>query len=146
VTDTIIEPLVLRADNLLWKGGFEDGDILFDWHWDAIDAPWPYLASEHDTLALLVTTHLIPALAAAGHNVEVYRIETIHNPIRASVVDGLMPQDANRNTELMHALRSVSVSLTLGQVAIAAQLYPTLSRLTDENTQLFPPINQEPTP
>lgn len=83
--------LFLRGSSLLSKWGFGDGDCLGDWWWNVMDEPVP--ADEHQVLRDLVRTHLVPALEAAGHVVEVYDIETIHNPIRARTLNGVEVDD-----------------------------------------------------
>lgn len=77
----------LFGESLLSKWGFGDGDVINDWWWDTYDEPLPDQASHHDVLRRLVREHLIPAIEAAGHTIEVCDIETIHNPIRAEKVD-----------------------------------------------------------
>lgn len=61
--------VVLRAEGLLNKWGFSDGDLLAD-----------DTGSRHDLLVELVKEHLLPLLPG----VEVDRIVTIHNPVRAT--------------------------------------------------------------
>jgi hypothetical protein len=80
--------LTLYASDLCWKWGFGDGDCpdnLLD-YWDEIGAEYPYW---HDALCRLVRKYLVPAMEDAGHEVVVYDIETIHNPIRAAKIDGV---------------------------------------------------------
>jgi hypothetical protein len=80
--------LTLFSDGLCSKWGFNDGDMPDDvWDWcdehgiDGGSVDW------HAVLRKLVREHLLPALAE-HHDVEVYHIETHHNPIRASRIDG----------------------------------------------------------
>jgi hypothetical protein len=80
--------LNLWADALLSKWGFGDGDMPDD-VWDYLDEHGPLHVDWHAVLRLLVRRHLIPALEDAGHQIEVYDVETIHNPIRASKGDGV---------------------------------------------------------
>lgn len=61
--------VTLRAESLLNKWGFGDGDIIRD------DA-----GPRHELLTQLVTQHLLPLLPG----VEVFEICTIHNPVRAT--------------------------------------------------------------
>ena len=79
--------LWLWSGDLLSKYGFNDGDEPDTWlDWcdeQGIDynAPnWDW----HGTLRRLVREHLLPKL---DQHVEVYDIDTIHNPIRARTVD-----------------------------------------------------------
>lgn len=80
------DSITLYGDSLLSKWGFGDGDMLGDWWWDHFDQDFP--ADEHAVLRDLVRTHLVPAIEAAGIQLSVFDIETIHNPIRAEVVNG----------------------------------------------------------
>jgi len=105
--------LTLFAHSLLSKWGFNDGDEpehLLDYmdeveiNYNALPIDW------HDALRSLVRKHLLPALAANGHQVEVYDIDTIHNPIRASKVDGVEIDDYARNDGVQLNPDSVTVS------------------------------------
>ncbi|KQO98620.1 hypothetical protein [Leifsonia sp. Leaf264] len=81
--------LTLDGSSLLSKWGFGDGDLVHDWYADqATVGWWPRPFDHHDVLIDLVKTHLIPAVAAAGHAFIVYVIPTNHNPIRFSELDG----------------------------------------------------------
>lgn len=78
--------LVLHADGLLSKWGFNDGDepdAYLDWC-DANGHPYP--DDWHQVLRTLVRTRLAPALL---QRVELVDVETAHNPIRAESVDGM---------------------------------------------------------
>jgi hypothetical protein len=80
-----VTDLVLRADGLLSKWGFNDGDEP-DWLLDALDERGlTYPADWHEVLWRLVNEHLLPAL---DQRVELVRIQTNHNPARASTVKG----------------------------------------------------------
>jgi hypothetical protein len=87
--------LHLHAENLFWKSGFGDGDILFDWIWDFADAkgiepPTAWLDNDHEVLRRLVREHLLPLIPG---EFTVYDIETIHNPIRISTWRGVEWKD-----------------------------------------------------
>lgn len=83
--------LYLPADGLLSKWGFGDGDAP-DWLLDYCDEhDLAYPDDWRDLLRALVRAYLVPAL---DQRVEVYDIETIHNPIRAASVDGVPVPDA----------------------------------------------------
>lgn len=88
--------LYLDVDCLCSKWGFNDGDCpdhLLD-YWEEVGVDWPQLNVDwHQALRALVRAHLVPAIEAAGHTVEVYDIETIHNPIRARSLDGVAVDD-----------------------------------------------------
>lgn len=80
--------LTLHSDGLLSKWGFNDGDMP-DPFWDWLDErdPTGYERYEwHPVLRRLVREHLVPKL---DQRVEVIDIETNHNPVRASTVDGI---------------------------------------------------------
>lgn len=87
VSDTQAQrPLRLYADGLLSKYGFGDGDVLRDWWWDTYDEEPPF--DTHEALYRLVAELIVPLIREHGDEVEVYRIHTIHNPVRASSVNG----------------------------------------------------------
>lgn len=79
--------VILFSSGLLSKWGFNDGDIP-DQICDALelahDEPWP--TSWRAVLVDLVRRHVLPKL---DQQVEVVEIVTNHNPIRATVVDGI---------------------------------------------------------
>ena len=70
-----------NTDGLLSKWGFSDGDVLSDLLYDnnlgGVD--------EHAVLQKVVTDHIVPNLK---QNIELEFIHTIHNPMRASTVNG----------------------------------------------------------
>ncbi len=83
------DELTLFSACLLSKWGFNDGNLddhVYDW----IDEHAPdvdYVAvDDKAVLVRLVREHLLPAL---DQRVEVVEIQTSHNPIRATTVDGL---------------------------------------------------------
>lgn len=111
-------PLLLHGSCLLSKFGFHDGEILDDWWWEQCDAdpPWPD-DREAAILQRLVRTHLLPALEAAGHTTDIYEIESIHNPIRASTFDG---HDIDGYADRDH-LTDVAVSVPAAEVLAAVE-------------------------
>jgi hypothetical protein len=83
-----VSSLYLPSWCLLSKFGFSDGDMpddLCDWLEDRLGIERARDVSWHAVLEALVREHLLPVLDQA---VEVVSIETIHNPIRATTVDG----------------------------------------------------------
>lgn len=83
--------LCLSVSSLCSKWGFNDGDVpeAFLDYWDEIGVSGDdFDDSWHDVLRALVRAYLVPAIEDAGHTVEVYDIETTHNPIRADQIDG----------------------------------------------------------
>jgi hypothetical protein len=92
--------LTLHSWSLLSKFGFNDGDVpdeILDYMFEAgvnpRETPWDW----HDALRAMVRKHLLPALAAEGHEVEVYDIDTAHNPIRADKIDGVVVDSLDRD-------------------------------------------------
>ncbi|MGW9270779.1 hypothetical protein [Microbacterium sp. NPDC055599] len=81
------EPVfTLDADSLLSKWGFGDGDALSDWWWEHFEEDPPF--DDRRALHALVLSYLVPAITDAGREVNVYWIETIHNPVRSDTLDG----------------------------------------------------------
>jgi hypothetical protein len=78
--------LLLDARSLLSKFGFGDGGKLGDWWLDSFDELPTF--DETVVLCALVREHLVPAVVAAGHAIEVEEISTNHNPIRVNMLDG----------------------------------------------------------
>lgn len=78
--------LTLDAESLLSRWGFGDGDALSDWWWDNYGEDTPF--NDHDMLHALVVAYLVPVIREAGRDVEIVRIDTIHNPVRADTLDG----------------------------------------------------------
>lgn len=89
-------PVILSADGLMSKWGFGDGDMPDD-VWDHLWESGEHDLNWHAVLRILVRRYLLPALEEAGHEVTVYDIETIHNPIRAEMIDGIEIDDYNDN-------------------------------------------------
>lgn len=78
--------LRLPSDGLLYKYGFNDGDVP-DELLDVLDERGlPYPKDWHAALRVLVREHLLPAL---DQRVDAFDIETNHNPIRALTIDGV---------------------------------------------------------
>lgn len=114
--------LTLYADGLCSKFGFNDGDwpedLLEYWVETGVDlsgVEW------HEALRKLVRIHLIPAMEAAGHTVEVYNIETVHNPIRARMIDGV-EYDGRRAPS--GGLSPESVTVPYAAIAAACGIAP----------------------
>lgn len=84
----------LDAESLLSKWGFGDGDALSDWWWDHYGAEPPF--NDHDMLHALVLAYLVPAIHDGAREVEIIRIDTIHNPVRADTLDGVQVDHYSR--------------------------------------------------
>lgn len=81
------ETVTLFSSSLLSKWGFNDGDWPDD-VWDILDerGATDLVDHWHDVLIELVKTRLIPAL---DQQVVVVEMQTNHNPIRVTTVDGV---------------------------------------------------------
>lgn len=79
--------LTLFSSDLLSKHGFNDGDSP-DEVWDLLDTAGraDVMRNWREVLLHLVEERLLPAL---DQRVEVYRLGTSHNPIRALTIDGV---------------------------------------------------------
>lgn len=108
------QSLILHASGLLSKWGFGDGDVLAQWWWDVYDEEPP--KNDHDLLYALVTQYLLPVLRKEGNNVQVYRIHTNHNPVRAEYLNGRPLRDLSVIDDDL--LGDSSVTLTKEQVEV----------------------------
>lgn len=72
------------ADDLLSKWGFSDGDRLGEYVYNEFKV-YDFHYNEHKTLEELVKRYLLPKLEK---KVETMYIGTIHNPVRAEMIDG----------------------------------------------------------
>jgi hypothetical protein len=95
-----VNGIYLSGDSLFSKYGFNDGDMpdaLMDW----LDADHPsvdYSVEDwHPVLVQLVRGHLLPLLP---DGLEVYEIDTIHNPIRARSLNGVDTTHLERALDL----------------------------------------------
>ncbi|MFJ1765088.1 hypothetical protein ACIOD2_32505 [Amycolatopsis sp. NPDC088138] len=103
--------VILHADGLLSKWGFGDGDepdAYLDW---LDEQSLPHPANWHAILRHLVRTRLLPLIV---EDVEVYDIETNHNPIRASRVNGVEIDDTRASND--RVLRDLAVNITFTDV------------------------------
>ena len=84
-----MDTITLDASSLFHKWGFDDGDllggVLLEGGYDPVGRPrCAHLSFDHEVLARCVEGHLLPVLPI---KVEVERIGTCHNPIRATAAD-----------------------------------------------------------
>jgi hypothetical protein len=96
------ETVHLFSQGLLSKWGFSDGDVLDDPLWDEADRRGddPRGHDEHAVLIRAVREYLLPRL---DQSVEVETTSTIHNPIRATKVDGVEVEvDGNSDYDDIH--------------------------------------------
>jgi len=103
------EAVTLHSSGLLSKWGFNDGDAPDAW-FDYCDAHGVDAAAVGYPLAALVRRYLLPALAG-HHDIEVYEVGTIHNPIRAAVVDGVDIDAYAASSDIVLTPASVTVPL-----------------------------------
>ncbi len=100
--------LILDADGLLSKWGYCDGDIVIEWWDEQFDGEIPQdlldHVDHHAVLSDLVRTHLVPVIIEAGHTIEVYDIQSIHNPIRARILDGVEVEPSLANRQIFPPL------------------------------------------
>lgn len=101
----------LHAIDLLNKWGFGDGDVIWDWAYDhGVDLD-DRETTDHVALQSLVRKFLVPAIEAAGHAVEIQDLETIHNPIYASSLDGVDVPWPKGHPSQVRALEGISVKV-----------------------------------
>ena len=84
-----MDTITLDASSLFNKWGFDDGDllgaVLLKGGYDPAGRPMcAHLTFDHEVLARCVERHLLPVLPI---KIEVERIGTCHNPIRATSAD-----------------------------------------------------------
>lgn len=103
--------LRLYADDLLSKNGFGDGDLLEYYADELEEAGIDYsVVINNELLQRLVERHLAPLLPNGS---EVYRMDSIHNPIRIAYDDD--------DYEVMEALLSdISVDVSFDQILAVA--------------------------
>ena len=88
--------VTFETEGLLWKWGFGDGDMLDDllaghgWadQWQKDREAGIDIWFDHRVLVRVIREHVLPALAE-HHVIATMVVDTIHNPIRATVVDGV---------------------------------------------------------
>lgn len=124
--------LTLHSDCLVSRWGFNDGDMP-EWIEDACDEHGVDFADHlrhdvwHDTLWTLVNDHLLPAL---DQRVELVRIHTTHNPVRACTVDGVSVEDQWTEVDTTVELTPESVTVPLDAVlaTVRAAVIPAAPR------------------
>ena len=81
-------PILLEASSLLFKWGFQDGDIISETDaLDLVEADWTKLFEKyrkfyHCLLTELVERFLLPLIRVDFPNAEIIQFQTIHNPVR----------------------------------------------------------------
>lgn len=122
---TIVEPtnansLRLGSECLFSKWGFNDGDEPEPWldYCDDHGIRYPSHDEWNQVLRTLVRERLVPRLPA---HVELYDIDTIHNPIRAGRVDGRRVHWVAGDAENAHYWPEVEVYVSWQAVATALE-------------------------
>lgn len=111
---------VMYANDLLSKWGFGDGDRLSDFMYEN-SSKFEYKVNSHKLLEELVKRYLLPRLK---DKVEIFYISTIHNPVRAEMINGKYYQN-HYNHDDEDLLGDITVVLTLEEVeAVAKELAP----------------------
>lgn len=85
---TVQRFITLDAEDLLSKWGFGDGDVIHDIWWDWFGEDINH-SQRDDILYAIIMEYLVPAMSKAGLEVEIFKIDTNHNPVRASHVNGV---------------------------------------------------------
>lgn len=115
---------MLYASSLLSKWGFGDGDEP-DHYLDWLDEHrLPHPADWHPVLRHLVRTRLLPLIV---EDIEIYDIETNHNPIRAGKVNGVEIDDTRASNH--GVLRDVAVDVPFEEVLDAQRLYESIPKV-----------------
>ena len=107
---------IMYPDDLLSKWGFGDGDRLSDFLDDAGHA-YEFKVNTHKLLEELVKRFLLPNIKK---KVEIYFIDTIHNPVRAEMIDGVYYTNHYEDDD-NGLLGSDPVELTAEQVVAVAK-------------------------
>lgn len=102
---------VMYADDLLSKWGFGDGDRLSDYI-DAEFSSYAFEVNSHKVLEELVKRYLLPRL---DKKVETMFISSIHNPVRAEMIDGVYYENHYKHDD-DGLLGDVTVVITSEQV------------------------------
>lgn len=114
--------ITLRSESLNYKWGFDDGDVLDDILYSSglsLERPrGAHLWYEHEVLARVVERFLLPLIPG----VDVFRIGTSHNPIRAQNKDA--PEGVSvsvSESDVLSIAREVAAEYRAGGVLEAAK-------------------------
>lgn len=107
---------VMYADDLLSKWGFGDGDRLSDFLYEG-GAEYRYKVNSHKLLEELVKRYLLPKL---NDKVEIFYVDTIHNPVRAEMINGVYYQNHYEHDD-DGLLGDVSVELSIDEITKVAK-------------------------
>ena len=102
---------VMYADDLLSKWGFGDGDRLSDFLYEN-NAEYACKVGNHKLLEELVKRFLLPKL---DKKVEIFFIQSIHNPVRVEMINGEYYTNHYKSDD-NGLLGDVSVELTIEEI------------------------------
>lgn len=121
------ENVAFSTGSLLSKWGFGDGDqlddLLYDngygdvWETERLSLPDEAFSFDHRVLIRCVETFVLPQVRE-HHEITTYRIHTIHNPIRASLIDG---EDVDDTSGRWCDLTPPTVEVPVAQVLAIAE-------------------------
>lgn len=126
--------LILTADSLLTKWGFDDGDLVKDYLDELHDYAWipsPISPERDELLHAVVMQYLVPELGRRGIEVEIVRTITCHNPIRATAVSGKRTVDFLMQDDWINPLEGVSVSVKPEEIVELVVKYQTQHKKGD---------------
>lgn len=106
----------MYADDLLSKWGFGDGDRLIDFMYEN-NSSFEFKVNSHKLLEELVKRYLLPKLK---DKVEIFYINTIHNPVRAEMINGKYYQNHYEHDD-DGLLGDVTVELSFDEVEAVAK-------------------------
>jgi hypothetical protein len=106
----------MYADDLLSKWGFGDGDRLSDFMYEN-NSKFESKVDSHKLLEELVKIYLLPKLK---DKVEIFYVQSNHNPVRAEMINGVYYTNHYEHDD--HGLLGdVAVELTLEEIEAVAQ-------------------------
>lgn len=106
----------MYADDLLSKWGFGDGDRLSDFMYES-NSKFEYKVDSHKLLEELVKRYMLPKLK---DKVEISYMSTIHNPVRAEMINGKYYQNHYEHND-NGLLGKTSVELSLDEIESVAK-------------------------
>lgn len=85
--------MIFYTEALLSKWGFDDGDLLGEMLLEKLGEDY-FKLDQKEILFEVVRDHIVPKIS---NNIEIYYINTCHNPVRADKVDGIRVNDTGDN-------------------------------------------------
>jgi len=112
----------LGACGLYSKWGFGDGDSLEDYLYDLRGKHEFEMPDRDEFLRLMVDTYLVPELERQHIVCEIVTIGSIHNPVRADVVNGVDISDKHYDSSWDHPLlKDIVVWISDAQILAALE-------------------------